>query len=394
MSQVSVWLLVASKVKGPKKQLSRSKPATQVPGAYERELAQLGSTYVAARTSGGAAIKLLLEQIEDRPVIFVGSGGALAVAQFAADLHLHATGRVARAVTPLEFGAMRLHSETALVMFSASGKHPDAAMTITSAKVCGYAVIGVVTLRPEADLPPALRGDRVQVVTAPSDVPKDGFLATNSVLAMATTLVAGRASTHKLSAMLPLLEQPIEDVIRGQCLVLYGPGHACVALDLESRLHEIGLAAVQVSDYRNFAHGRHAGLTVQRFVAAIVNMAQQENVRPTVPYPPGVTGTALFMTDIQRLADPQKRARIQGGEELFNALTNAVAHNVVSVEQDRPSKNKQVMVIYLNRLLCPRFGLVLGRGGFREKKLEMMARWMLDPVEGAFLNDPPEQLSF
>lgn len=270
---------MSSKAKGPKRQPSRSKSAPPVPGAYERELAQLGATYTAARTDGGQAIKRLLEQIEDRPVIFVGSGGAFAVAQLAADLHLHATGRVARAVTPLEFGAMRLHGETALVMFSASGKHPDAAMTITAAKGCGYAVIGVVTLRPEADLPPALRGDRVQVVTAPSDVPKDGFLATNSVLAMATTLVAGRAPSHKLPATLPLLEQPVEDAVRAQCLVLYGPGHACVALDLESRLHEIGLATVQVCDYRNFAHGRHAGLARHLAETTIVAVIAPEYAR-------------------------------------------------------------------------------------------------------------------
>jgi hypothetical protein len=124
-------------------------------------------------------------------------------------------------------------------------------------------------------------------------------------------------------------------------------------------------------------------------------MARQENVRPTVPYPPGVTGTALFMTDIQRLNDPQKRAQIPGGEALFSAIASAVAYNVVSDEHDRPSKNKQVMVIYLNRLLCPKFGLPRGRGGFREKRLEVMARWMVDPVEGAFINDLPEQqLSF
>lgn len=248
-------------------------------GAYERELAQLGPTYAAARTNGGNAIKHLLEQIEDRPVIFVGSGGALSVAQLAADLHLHATGRVARAVTPLEFGAMRLHGETAVVMFSASGKHPDAAMTIAAAKVCGYAVIGVVTLRAEADLPPALRGDRVQVVTAPSDVPKDGFLATNSVLAMATTLVVGRAPSHKLPATLPLLEQPIKEAVRAHCLVLYGPGHACVALDLESRFHEIGLAAVQVCDYRNFAHGRHAGLARHLAETTIIAVIAPEYAR-------------------------------------------------------------------------------------------------------------------
>ncbi len=157
--------------------------------------------------------------------------------------------------------------------------------------------------------------------------------------------------------------------------------------------HRIAMRASRAF-WREIARRVPDGPTVQRFVAAIVNMARQENVRASVPYPPGVTGTALLMTDVQRLADPQKRARIPGAEALFDALASAVAYNVVSIEQDRPSKNKQVMVIYLNRLLCPGFGLPLGRGGFREKKLEVMARWMLDPVEGAFLNEPPEQLSF
>ena len=39
------------------------------------------------------------------------------------------------------------------------------------------------------------------------------------------------------------------------------------------------------------------------------------------------------------------------------------------------------MVIYLNRLLCPLFQLPLLRGGFREKRLETMAKWMTgEPV--------------
>lgn len=231
------------------------------PNAYERELAHLNKTYLAAVTSGGAAMKPLFDCVEDRPAIFVGSGGAFAVAQLAADLHLAATGRIARAVTPLEFGAMRMHGETAVVMFTASGKHPDAAMTVAAAKMCGYAVIGVVTLRPENELPAGLRGDRVQIVTVPSAVAKDGFLATNSVLAMATSLIAGgRQLLQPLPPTLAHLDRPVQETLRAQCLVLHGPGHACVALDLESRLHEIGLATVQVCDYRNFAHGRHAGL--------------------------------------------------------------------------------------------------------------------------------------
>ncbi len=184
----------------------------------------------------------------------------------------------------------------------------------------------------------------------------------------------------------------------GLCGDLFAEMLAEITLQRRPRIqakaqHRIALRASQAF-WREVARRVPDGPTVQRFVAAIVNIAHQENARPTVPYPPGVTGTALLMEDIQRLSDPQKRARIPGAEALFTALANAVAYNVISVEHDRSSKNKQVMVIYLNRLLCPRFGLPLGRGGYREKRLEVMARWMLDPIERAFLNDLPEQLSF
>jgi hydroxymethylpyrimidine pyrophosphatase-like HAD family hydrolase len=45
------------------------------------------------------------------------------------------------------------------------------------------------------------------------------------------------------------------------CLVLVGPGTEAAGIDLETRLSETGLAAAQLVDYRNFAHGRHYGLS-------------------------------------------------------------------------------------------------------------------------------------
>jgi hypothetical protein len=45
------------------------------------------------------------------------------------------------------------------------------------------------------------------------------------------------------------------------CLVLVGPGTDAAGIDLETRLSETGLAAAQLVDYRNFAHGRHYGLS-------------------------------------------------------------------------------------------------------------------------------------
>jgi hypothetical protein len=121
------------------------------------------------------------------------------------------------------------------------------------------------------------------------------------------------------------------------------------------------------------------GAEVQILVRAIVAMARQENRKPTFPYAPGVTGTALTMSDRSILLNAEQRVQVPGATELFQALASGISRNVFSAELDRPVKGGRYMVIYLNRLLCPRFGLPLGRGGFREKPLRIMTEWMLTP---------------
>jgi hypothetical protein len=119
------------------------------------------------------------------------------------------------------------------------------------------------------------------------------------------------------------------------------------------------------------------GSSVRRLVSAIVQLSQSETFRETAPYSPGVTGTAMLMSDRERLLDRSVRAAMPGADALFDAIGSAIASNVLSVELDYSVKNQRVMVIYLNRLVCPRFQLPLGRGGFRERKLEAMAKWMI-----------------
>jgi hypothetical protein len=126
---------------------------------------------------------------------------------------------------------------------------------------------------------------------------------------------------------------------------------------------------------RRIPHGRD----VQRLLISIVTIARRETFRPTAPYAPGVTGTALSMVDREQLLRADRRAKFPGADRLFEALGSALAYNVLSAEIDRAVKGDRYMVLYLNRLLCPRFGLPLGRGGFRERRLGVMAGWMLEP---------------
>jgi hypothetical protein len=135
-----------------------------------------------------------------------------------------------------------------------------------------------------------------------------------------------------------------------------------------------------------------SGHDVQKLLAAIVTMAAQETHRPTAPYAPGVTGTALSMTDRAQLLQPGVREKIRGADALFRALTSALANNILFAELDRSVKSGRFMVLYLNRLLCPRFGLPLNYGGFREKKLREMASWMVEPEFEPPPDEPDKEL--
>jgi hypothetical protein len=98
------------------------------------------------------------------------------------------------------------------------------------------------------------------------------------------------------------------------------------------------------------------------------------------------------MADRKQLLEPAVREKIPGADALFRALASAIAHNILSAELNRQVKGVRSMVLYLNRLLCPRFGLPLGRGGFREKKLREMASWMVDPEFEPLPDKPDKEL--
>jgi hypothetical protein len=117
------------------------------------------------------------------------------------------------------------------------------------------------------------------------------------------------------------------------------------------------------------------GRDIQRLLFAIARMSHRETYRPTAPYPPGPNGTAISMEDRERLRLPERRQRLPGGEAFLPVLAGAIANNLLYAEVDRPVKGGRWLVLYLNRLLLPRFKLPLGHGNFRERPLDVVMRW-------------------
>ena len=262
---------------------------------YDTELAKLSNTHEWCRRVDVSELACFLRSANQMPMTFVGSGGSFAVAAFAAGLHELYAECVARPATALDVASSPAARNAGVLFITAGGNHPD--------------VLGAFKLvaRMEPRRLGALCGSRVSPLAKvvgnfsgamyfPFSFPagKDGFLATNSALASALLLLRGFWAAHSLNLTLPSYEtldpQGMDRLIETgrECtanlwaypniLVLYGPTGAAAALDFESRFHEAGLAAVQLADFRNFAHGRHFWLARMKQSTSVLALVSPDEL--------------------------------------------------------------------------------------------------------------------
>jgi hypothetical protein len=263
---------------------------------YRTELAALPATYDWARSCSIDALAGVLRSARSTPLLCVGSGGSLSVAHLAARLHQERFGHLARATTPLESVSCRLDwRELSVLILTAGGGNPDVLGAFEFFRRAEVHALGVVCCRPDSPLAERATEDRLvhsQTLALPSG--KDGFLATNTLLASAVALWRGFAAESRIAGTLPdVLEElvsPGESLeafvsrLRSECgplwtcstlVVLHGPSTEPAVVDIESKLVEAGLASVLPADYRNFAHGRHNWLARHGDETAVLALASE-----------------------------------------------------------------------------------------------------------------------
>jgi fructoselysine-6-P-deglycase FrlB-like protein/hydroxymethylpyrimidine pyrophosphatase-like HAD family hydrolase len=231
------------------------------------------------------------------PLLAVGSGGSFTAASFAAYLHQLATGQIAKAVTPFEVVTTHLNlRETNILILTAGGKNPDVLGAFTKLTEREPRSITVICTRGKSPLA-KLASEHSKCHVFEFDLPtgKDGFLATNSLLATIVLLTRGYEFAGLLSPPLPgsmwdlmaagtrseafraeLAERAAPLWGRRSLILLNTLATQPAALDLESRFSEAAIANTQVVDYRNFAHGRHYWLARHRDTTAIVAYVTDE----------------------------------------------------------------------------------------------------------------------
>lgn len=253
-------------------------PLSRRKESYDSELHALEATYANARL-GSPVLHEVLESLLWVPTWYVGNGGTMAVAQYAAELHNQQTGLPATATTSLGFATSQVATGSAVVIISASAKHPDTAATVRTALERKLSRVVVVTERDRSQLTGAFASPQVEVVTLARPGPSDGFLATNSVLNMSTAFAAAYFS--RLPKTLPGFTAKLPGAVRpgDDLLLLSSAGTWAAATDLETRLVETGLATVQKTDFRNFAHGRHLGLSRMTGHVSVIAMSDSRTAK-------------------------------------------------------------------------------------------------------------------
>ncbi|AMV44334.1 hypothetical protein [Paraburkholderia caribensis] len=246
---------------------------------YVRELDQFPNTYAWARRQSVEQLERYLQRWAGEHAAIVGSGGsfsaAIAIALFRELAHHSPTS----AVTPLEFISLLGRLSPHTLLLSAEGKNKDVLAAASRAANADLAA-AAVTLTSDNPLTAFADASRaVRVFQYQMDWIKDGYLATNSLLAMVLLLYRAFFGKLRHEEVMPQLFDRqrlttrrhqlhetaacLSGVGAREILLLHSPQARPFAVDLESKLAESGLAIVQLVDFRQFAHGRHLQLAVR-----------------------------------------------------------------------------------------------------------------------------------
>jgi hypothetical protein len=181
-------------------------------------------------------------------------------------------------------------------MFTAGGKNPDimgAFARLIEREPRTLTVVCTRNQSPIAQLATKCKNARAFEFDIPTG--KDGYLATNSLLATLLLITRAYEAAGLLGSALPqtfpeLLSRdaPVNTFRehlavratplwgRRTLVVLHTPATQAAAIDLESRFSEAALGNVQATDYRNFAHGRHYWLAAQQPTTALIAFVTAE----------------------------------------------------------------------------------------------------------------------
>lgn len=242
---------------------------------YSDEVSAIPESIVWALKQDVSKFERSLQALSDENVITIGSGGSFSVASYGAMLHERCFGRLARPATPLEMiSQLGTSFKSAKVFFSAEGRNKDILAAAQMAQSDQGDALALTLTQNNPLVENCRRMGNVQCFSYEMPWQKDGYLATNSLVAM--MVIIAKAYCHvDQTAQLAAFDSKwitkrrewfanctaLDAVAKGaQATALFGKLGRIGAIDLESKFAESAIGSCQVVDYRQFAHGRHLQL--------------------------------------------------------------------------------------------------------------------------------------
>lgn len=316
---------------------------------YEQELSKIGETVKAATSANIEKLKTAIAAASEASIIAVGSGGSFTVASLLCSLHEGFTGRVSRAVTPLELICNpTLASTSPIFIVSAEGKNPDILEALHRARQHSSRTVHVITNREHSPLMDQVKelNDVTPHVFELKE--KDGYLATNSLVFDATVIARtyGELDRQGVSIdyrvdQITFGELSLENWIRssasfvgeaakrGSLIIVFSPNLRPIAEDLESKLSEAALSFCQLADFRSFAHGRHLWLTERSQDSSLLVLTEPAVEKLWTDMSPQIPSEVP--TFCMPLSGAQPKDLISGliaGMHLVSEIANAAKRNI------------------------------------------------------------------
>ncbi len=248
---------------------------------FHKELEKLNDTYRWALNTTIPNLDDMLQDLLEHPTYVIGSGGSSSACELFA-LHQQNLGSIARNITPLELQYIKnaIDSKTVTVLISAGGRNSDILAAFDT--LISNEPRKILSLCLTIDSPLARKSKAfsvTRILEVENIAGKDGFLATNSLIAYFVIISRIFHIKPEIRNLIPnqdflakvgnFVSQLYPDFT---LLVLYAGWGKPVAIDLESKFSEAGLGNVLVADYRNFGHGRHNWIDKKKSQTAIISI--------------------------------------------------------------------------------------------------------------------------
>ena len=232
---------------------------------FKKELAVLNDTYTWAKSQDLRIYKKIIKDFLLKPTFVVGSGGSFSACHFFSLLHQF-RGGFAKPVTPLElYSSSNSIRNSNVAMISASGKNTDILFAYNHAVTNDASNILGICMKTNTKLSSQAFSHSIsRILEFNSPAGKDGFLATNSLVAYFTILSKLYNFENEIDRF-EIANDFIDSIntfasklhTDFTLILLYSEWAQPIAIDIESKFTEAGLGNVLLCDYRNFAHGRH-----------------------------------------------------------------------------------------------------------------------------------------